>query len=176
VDFSSLEVVLSVDEIDIASLSEGQTAILTFESFPDTAVGSRVVAIAPKSTSGNNTIVAYDVNLALSETDLPLRTGMTANANLTTAERDDVLLVPNRAISADRTRGTYTVKRLDSNAADGSGFEEVEIEIGLRDGQFTQVLSGLNEGDQLLIGDSIPRAQGGPGPGGGGPGGGGPGN
>ena len=165
-DVDSLEVVLSVDEIDIGALSDGQAAELRFESYPDTAVAGEIAAIAPSNTPNNSTIVAYEVHLALGDHDLPLRVGMTANANLTTGERNDVLLVPNRAITIDRTTGTYTVRRLNATAAEG--FEEVEIQIGLRDNQFTQVLDGLNEGDQLLIGNSIPSAFG---PGGGGPGG-----
>ncbi len=163
-DTDSLEVVLSVDEIDIGALREGQAAELRFESYPDTAVGGEIAAIAPSSTASNSTIVAYEVHLALGEHDLPLRVGMTANANLITGERNDVLLVPNRAITINRTTGTYTVRRLDASAA--NGFEEIEIQIGLRDNQFTQVLDGLNEGDQLLIGNTIPSAFG---PGNGGP-------
>jgi multidrug efflux pump subunit AcrA (membrane-fusion protein) len=71
---------------------------------------------------------------------------MTANATLTTDERQDVLLIPNRAITADRQTNKYSVKRVD-----GKETENVEVTIGLRDGQYTEVTSGLQEGDRVSI-------------------------
>lgn len=166
-DVDSLEVLLTVDELDIGALQEGQPAELRFESYPDTAVAGEIALIAPSNTPSNSGIIAYDVHLSLGQHDLPLRVGMTANATLTTGERNDVLLAPNRAITIDRLTGTYTVRRLNPNAEDG--FDEIEISIGLRDNQFTQIIDGLNEGDQLLIGNTIPSAFGNGGPPGGGP-------
>jgi len=84
-----------------------------------------------------------------------------------TAEKRDVLLVPNEAIQVDRTSGTYSVRR-----QLGDTVEEVEITIGLRDNQYTEVREGLSAGDVLLIGGEVesPFGPGGDfeGPGGGG--------
>ncbi|MCB0033132.1 MAG: efflux RND transporter periplasmic adaptor subunit [Anaerolineales bacterium] len=160
IDTNSLEVVLDVDEIDIGSVEIGQEAIVTIESFPDSELSSEVVAIAPKNKANTGTgLVTYEVNLSLPETDLPILANMTANAQLVTANREDVLLVPNRAITADREAGTYAVQLIQ-----GEEVVEQTITIGLRDGQYTQVTSGLNEGDQILIGDiDAPRIEFGPG-------------
>lgn len=160
IDTGSLEVVLDVDEIDIGSVEIGQEAIVTIESFPDTELSSEVVAIAPKNKANTGTgLVTYEVNLSLPETDLPILANMTANAQLVTANREDVLLIPNRAITADREAGTYAVQLIQ-----GEEVVEQTITIGLRDGQYTQVTSGLNEGDQILIGDiDAPRIEFGPG-------------
>ena len=141
---SSLELVLDVDEVDISNIVLGQTAVITLEAFPDSEIEANVVSIAPRNTAAQGSgLVTYDVYLALGTTDLPVRVGMTANASLVTAQRSDVLLVPNRAISPDRAAGKYYVTR-----ADG---EVVEVTIGLRDDANTQITGGLAEGDELLI-------------------------
>ncbi|MCA9956712.1 MAG: hypothetical protein KC434_18410, partial [Anaerolineales bacterium] len=93
-------------------------------------------------------LVTYAVYLALGDTNLPIRVGMTANANLITAQRSDVLLVPNRAITQDRAADKFFVTR-----ADG---EVIEVTIGLRDDEYTQITSGLTAGDELLIETAVP--------------------
>jgi HlyD family secretion protein len=143
VDSGSLEVVLSVDEVDIGSFAVGQPARITLEAWPERAIESEIVAIAPSANNDSSALVTYDVRLAYRADDLPTLIGLTANANLITAQRSDVLLVPNRAITPDRAAGKYYVTR-----ADG---EVVEVTIGLRDEANTQITSGLNEGDELLI-------------------------
>ncbi|MBN1579143.1 MAG: efflux RND transporter periplasmic adaptor subunit [Anaerolineae bacterium] len=146
VDTSSLEVVLDVDEIDIGSIAVGQEAIVTLETWPDQDLSGKVVSIAP---TGNTTaeIVTYQVHITLNAGDLPVRTGMTANANLITAEQEGVLLVANRAISVDRDIGQYYVHRVQ-----GETVTKVPISVGTRDRNYTQVTSGLEQGDKLVIG------------------------
>lgn len=147
-----LEVVLAVDEIDIGEIEIGRPAIINLETWPEREIESEVTRIAPDANVEPGTeLVTYDVHLTLGETDLPVRIGMTANADLVTAQREGVLLVPNAAINADRRAGTYSVNLL----VDGET-QEVPVTIGLRDDQFTQIISGLNEGDELLIRSSVP--------------------
>ncbi len=164
VDNQSLEVILNVDEVDVASITVGQEAILTLETWPNEDIPSQVNAIAPSATSDGSGLVSYEVHLGLENSDLPIRVGMTANATLITERKEDVLLVSNRAITADREAGKYYV-----NLQQAEGFETVEVQIGLRDGRNTQILGGVNEGDVLVISNIIPNAfqngQGGPGSG-----------
>lgn len=149
VDTASLEIVLSVDEVDVGSFAVGQPAVVTLETWPDEEIASEILTIAPSANSGGaNALVSYDVHVGLGETDLPVRVGMTANANLITASTEDVLLVPNRAITADRQAGKYFVHVLNNEG----GFDEVEVVIGLRDGENTQIVSGIEAGDELVIG------------------------
>jgi multidrug efflux pump subunit AcrA (membrane-fusion protein) len=72
---------------------------------------------------------------------------MTANADLITAEVTDVLLVPNQAITPDRAAGKYYVELVQ---ADGTA-NEIEVQVGLSDDNFSQITSGLVEGDTLII-------------------------
>ncbi len=155
---ADLEVVVPVDEIDIGALEIGQKAIITLEAWPDVEIASEVSQIAPGPAAGNDSLVTYDVYLRLGETDVPARPGMTANVQLITSQRDGILLVPNRAIQVNRANGTYTVNRVNGEAT-----EAVEVTVGLRDGQYTQITGGLAEGDQVMIGNSVPTVRFGPG-------------
>jgi HlyD family secretion protein len=148
VDVNSMEVVLDVDEVDIGAVEVGQPASVTFEPWPDRELQGQVVSISPQAKN-NAGIVVYEVHLAVQASDLPMRAGMTANANLVTANLENVLLVPNRAIIADRQAGKYYVYRVQ-----GQETTRVEITIGLRDREYTQIKSGLQEGDKLLIPDA----------------------
>ena len=71
---------------------------------------------------------------------------MTASADLIIAERDGVLLVANRAITADRSAGKYFV-----HLVDGETVTKVEVTIGMRDGIYTEITSGLAAGDEVAI-------------------------
>jgi HlyD family secretion protein len=162
VDSNSLEIVLDVDEADIGSISVGQPAVITLESWPLTEISGKVASITPQAKNDSSALVVYEVYLSLGETDLPVRVGMTANADLVTSNDENVLLLPNQAINADRSNGTYSVTLVVSDGGDES-IQEVEVRIGLRDARFTQILSGLQEGDQVLVGKNLPVQRFGPG-------------
>jgi macrolide-specific efflux system membrane fusion protein len=104
-----------------------------------------VLSIDPQANNAAD-IVSYPVHLSLVPGDLPIRAGMTANGELVTADLQNVLLVPSRAITADRQTGKYYVSR-----QQGQEVVQVEVKIGLRDNNNTQILEGLQAGDQLVI-------------------------
>ncbi|MCP4424457.1 MAG: efflux RND transporter periplasmic adaptor subunit [Chloroflexi bacterium] len=161
VDAASLQVILEVDEVDIGDLFIGQPAAITLATWPDEEIAGQVATIAPSAqTSAGSSLITYDVYLDLGETDLPARVGMTADANLIAASYSDALLVPNRAINADREKGTYSVQLVV-----GDTVQDAAVTIGARDDQNTQITGGLNPGDKLLIGDNLPTQSFGPGPG-----------
>jgi multidrug efflux pump subunit AcrA (membrane-fusion protein) len=89
---------------------------------------------------------------------------MTANANLLTVQREDVLLLPSQAIIADRTAGRFYVNLVvgEGQSTDGSSaqpaVERVEVVIGLRDDHNTQILEGLQAGDRVQISNVSPRS------------------
>jgi HlyD family secretion protein len=182
VDSDSLEVVLDVDEVDIGRLSPGQPAVITLETWPDAQIDGQIASISPLAKNDASALVTFEVFVSLGETDLPLLVGMTADADLLTADREGVLLVPNAAINANRDAGTFSVNVVTFDEQGNRTTEEVIVTIGLRDNAFTQITSGLQEGDQLLVGNILPvfdfqssdgpppgADDGGPGGGGGGP-------
>jgi HlyD family secretion protein len=157
VDPSRLEVVLEVDEADIPDVQPGQPAEVTFESWPDEVIAAEVVAIAPRATAGD--LSTYRVYLALQGTELPVRAGMTADARLTSGTVESAVLLPNAAINADRQSGTYTVNRV-TTGPDGEEVVVVTpVTIGLRDRRNTQITSGLNAGDTVVIDGAIPSVE-----------------
>lgn len=165
-DVNSLRVVLTVDEADIGALEEGQSAVITLEAWPDEEIESEITRIAPAANPDDSALVSYEVFLSLGQTDLPVRAGMTANARLLTAQREGVLLVPNQAIIADREEGKYYVDLVvgegEAQEAGGPAVERVEVTIGLRDDENTQITSGLEAGDRVQIGNTAARSPFGP--------------
>jgi HlyD family secretion protein len=139
----------NIDEIDVAMVSEGQTARLSFDALKgiqSEAITGAVTYIAPASTNVGGA-VAYPIDVSFTPGELPVRLGMTADVDIVVAAVDDALLVPNQAIESDRAAGRYFVStpRLDGTS------QRVEVVIGLRDENQAQILEGLQEGDLVIL-------------------------
>jgi HlyD family secretion protein len=148
IDPSSFSVEVRIDEVDIGQVEVGQEARITLDSFPDRELQGRVDFISPVA-SVDLGAVSYAVTISFNPTDVPLRSGMTANMTIITQQKHDVLLVPNRALSFDReTGGLYVEKLLNDNVV------RADVEIGLQDDSFGEVLSGLEKGDEVVISGS----------------------
>lgn len=173
VDANSLELVLAVDEVDVGDIAIGQPAVITLETWPHAEILGEVTAVASKANNEASALVTYDVFLGLGTTDLPILVGMTADARLQTVNLTGVLLVPNAAVNVDRTNGQYSVNLVTVDRDGNETYTETAVSVGLHDNQYTQIVAGLAEGDQLLIGEMPPVQQFGPGQGNG-PNGGGP--
>jgi HlyD family secretion protein len=151
VNTDSMHVVLDVDEVDLGEIEVGQETRVDLEAWPELEFEAEVASIAPQAKNIAGT-VTYEVWLSVdwgSDPDaggIPILTGMTANADLITGSRENVLLVPNQAITADRDEGTYYVYRVS-----GEDVREVRVTIGLRDRTHTEITSGLQEGDEVVI-------------------------
>lgn len=145
VSMDDLELQVMLDEADVAQVVEGQTVYIALDAFTKQNVQGTVesVASAATQTSGG---VAYEVVTAFEAGDLPVRLGMTARVDIVTESVGEALLVPNRAIEADREAGRHYVTRKTA-----LGAERIEVEIGLRDDDHTQVVRGLREGDKVLL-------------------------
>lgn len=148
----------NVEEVDVAKLAEGQVAHLSFDALEDVQIDGVLTRIAPSATNIQGA-VAYPVEIEFIPGEVPVRLGMTANVEIVVAEADDALLVSTRAIESDRAAGRYYVTR---QVAAGTT-ERVEVRIGLRDGTQTQILEGLNEGDELVL-SQVPAPSTGSGP------------
>lgn len=145
IDPSSFYVDVYIDEIDIGQVHEDQQATITLDAFPQEELQGRVDFLSPAAME-NLGAVSYSVRVCFDPTPVPLRSGMTANVTIVTEHRENVLLVPSRAISVDRDTGVFYIERL----AEGQ-IERVEVEIGIQDAVNAEVVRGLNEGDQVVI-------------------------
>lgn len=144
-DTENLVLDVLLDEVDVAKVAEGQRAVLAFEALPDAEAHGTVKRIAPGATQTSSG-VAYRVEIRFARGDLAVKPGMTTNVEIITESVEDALLVPSRAVTADRENDRYTVTKKTT-----TGTRVVEVEIGLRDDSHTQIVSGLSEGDILVL-------------------------
>ncbi len=147
-DLGRLRVVASVDETTIRRVAAGQTAEVTFDALPGQALAG-VVESVPLQGKLQGGVTVYQVPVALADTaGLPLLVGLTANVAVQTGQVTDALLVP--ALALQKVGGMYQVQV--PNTVDPAGAAEtVPVEVGLSDGTYTQVLRGLNEGNQVIV-------------------------
>jgi len=144
-DASRFHITAGVDEIDVGQLVEGQAVQVTLDALPGVELTGTVERIAPDATTQGG-VVYYDVIVELDSTDAPIRADMTANATIVVEELTDVLMVPTWVVRIDRDTGqTYVQRQV------GEQTERVDIQLGMRGNGVVQVLSGLEEGDVLVL-------------------------
>ena len=129
-----------VDETDLNHVYLGQKVDVTFDSFPNTHLTGRVHEIAYDSSTVNN-VTTYLVNIYLDNMPDYIRSGVSANVFLLVSDRKDVLRIPTDAITPE---GTVLVVR-----EQGQPPVAQDITTGLSDGNWTEILSGLEEGDWI---------------------------
>jgi RND family efflux transporter MFP subunit len=141
-DPQGLEVVANVTEEDYPLLSTGQEVEIYFDARPDVTIQGTVERIIPKRIEGDRPL--YNIYIRLNDIPNGLADGMTADAAITIAQSTGVLCLP-RAVVRASSGDTTIVKVWD-------GIQEIEtqIQIGLRGDTYVEVVSGLNEGDQVV--------------------------
>jgi len=145
VDLHRLEAHAFVDETDIGKVKADQRATFTVVTFPDREFSGTVTAIYPTALVQVN-VVTYDVVIAIDNPDDVLRPDMTATVTIVVAERTQVLAVPNQALRrVDGQRVVYVQQ--------GDRFVPRVVTIGWRDKSHTEILSGVQEGERVLIGE-----------------------
>lgn len=141
------EMIVSVDELDITSVEVGQNVELAMDAITDHTYAGTVSKISQIGTATSG-VTVYDVTLTI-EGDDQLKLGMNGTATILVEERENVLLVPIAALSTSRGE-SYVWLKSDSAAEDEPGVRTT-VETGLSDETYAEVLSGLSEGDVVLI-------------------------
>src|SRR3989454_8170856 len=158
-DLAKMQVDTNVSESDGGRVREGQPATFTVDAYPGQPFHGKVAQVrnAPIIVQS---VVTYDVVVAVDNPRLELKPGMTANVSITAAKRDQALRIPVRALRF-RPRGsgpeTPGANEKEGSAVyvlePGGALRRVEVEAGVRDNQHVEVLSGdLHEGDQIVVG------------------------
>ncbi|MCX7706500.1 MAG: efflux RND transporter periplasmic adaptor subunit, partial [Anaerolineae bacterium] len=146
-NLDQLQVVASVDETAIRSVAPDQLAQITFDALPGQTLSGRVVSVPLQGTLQGG-VTVYQVPIALDDAlNLPLLVGMTANVKILTGQVENALLVPTMALQ--KVGGLYQVRV--PNPADPAQPIAVPVEVGLSDGTYTQIVRGLNPGDQVVV-------------------------
>ncbi len=146
---SAYEIEANIPEVDIAKIKIGDSSKVTLDAYGrDVVFEAKIAAIDPAETVIEG-VATYKTTLQFISNDKPVKSGMTANLDILATEKDNALIIPQRAVTS--RNGDKFVNLYDSSAKD-SNIKEVKIITGIRgsDGNI-EVLEGLKEGDKLVI-------------------------
>ncbi len=146
-DTSEVYVQGKVDEADIAHVYMGQPARIKVESFRDRLFYGKVTKISPMGVEKDN-VTTFEVRVSINNAGGELKAQMTANAEILLDEHKGVLTVPENAVSYDKEKNA-SVDVPDKSKKDGT--RKVAVKVGLSNGSVTEILSGLKEGDQVVL-------------------------
>jgi len=144
VDTSTVELNGVVDEIDIYQVKVGQKAIITVDALPGEEFSGTVTFISPFGTEETG-VVNFSVTIDLDPTEIELKGGLTATADIIVEKHENVLLVPNGAIKG--SPGDYWVEVVIDEATGET--EKRQVALGTQNEYFTEVISGLEEGEKI---------------------------
>jgi len=141
---SNFEIEADIPEVDVAKIKLGDTAKVTLDAYGDDVLFSVVVvAIDPAETMIEG-VPSYKTTLQFKEDDARIRSGMTANLDILTDRRNDVIFVPQRAVITKN--GSKFARVLD-----GETIVEKEVKTGLRNAYGDiEIVEGINEGDKVI--------------------------
>ena len=146
-DTSEVYVKGKVDESDIGKVYLGQRARIKVESFKDKTFDGKVTKISPMGVEKDN-VTTFEVRVSIQNPGGELKAEMTANAEIILEEHKAVLQIPEGAILYDKDKKA-SVEVPDPKGKEGKN--KVAVNIGISNGAKTEVLSGLKEGDQVVL-------------------------
>jgi HlyD family secretion protein len=147
---------VSLNEIDVAKVKIGDKATLTFDAVSGLTISGQVLDVDTIGTVSQG-VVSYNVKIGFDTQDERIKPGMSVTAAIITDSKPNVLMVPTSAVKSD-ANGSY-VEALDGVTAGQSGSQgitsasqprQISIEVGSANDSQTEIVSGLNEGDQII--------------------------
>jgi len=151
-DLSQVTFEMSVDELDVQSVQVGQSVVVTADAFENQTFSGKVTNISLASSNSNG-VTNYPVTVTLDEVG-GLLPGMNVDGQIILEEAENALVVP--VDSLMRGNKVYvkddTVK--EANGAVPAGFRSVDVETGLINDDFVEIVSGLSEGDVVYVAES----------------------
>lgn len=148
---------VSLNEVDAAKVQVGNKVTLTFDAIEDLTLTGQVAEVATLGEVEQG-VVSYTVKIGFDSQDERIKSGMTVNATIQTDTKTDVLVVPASAIKTQN--GTTYVQMFDPPLEDTVGNQgavsdmspqSIPVEIGLSDDTNTEIISGLEEGQQVVV-------------------------
>lgn len=143
----SREILLPLDEKNIAPLQLGQPAQIVADAFPERTLAAHVSYLAPAVDNARGTL---DVHLDLDQPADFLREGMTVSVSIQTARREQTLVIANDALHARQGERAEVLR------VAGGRVERVAVKLGLRGTTLSEVAEGLGAGDRVLAADAAP--------------------
>ncbi|HEX7057351.1 MAG TPA: efflux RND transporter periplasmic adaptor subunit [Bacilli bacterium] len=171
-DYQHLQLVVSIDELDIPQVKIGQEAKISVDALPNQVFSGKVVKIADEGTPSNG-VATFDVTLQLAEAT-GVKAGMSAEASIMLQQKNNVLVLPVEAVHALQNRFFVMLPESNKNGAgneSGEGGSERQsadtgrnggfgaagagnirpVEVGIHNEDFIEIVSGLREGDTVLL-------------------------
>ena len=146
-DISQVYVQGKVDEADIAHVYMSQPARIKIESFRDRVFNGKVTKIAPLGVEKDN-VTTFEVRVSIDNPGGEVKANMTANAEILLDEHKSVLSIPENAVMYDPQKNA-TVEVPDKSKKEGK--RKIPVKVGLSNGSVTEILSGLKEGEQVIL-------------------------
>ena len=146
-DTSEVYVKGKVDESDIGKVYLGQPARIRVETFKDKTFTGHVTKISPMGVEKDN-VTTFEVRVSINNPGGELKAEMTANAEIILDEHKNVLMIPEGAIMYDKDKKA-SVDIPDPKGKDG--MRKIAVNIGISNGAKTEVVSGLKEGEQVVL-------------------------
>ena len=163
-DLKDMQVVADVDEADIGYVAEGQRVEFTVDAYPDDVFTGNVKQVRLEATT-ESSVVTYEVVISASNPDLKLKPGLTANVTIYTLDRQDVCAVPSKALrfvpdTELLSKLGLSVSGVPAGTAasgtvwvvDGQTVRPVSVSTGVTDGDVTEIISGIQEGELVALG------------------------
>ncbi|MEK7635389.1 MAG: efflux RND transporter periplasmic adaptor subunit [Patescibacteria group bacterium] len=137
------EVDAGVSEIDVGKISLGNEVTMTLDAFQNETFIGKVFYIAPAETN-NQGVISYQIKISFDKPDIRLKSGLTANIDIQTRQKENVLILPQYAI-LQNDQGTF-VETLENKVV-----KQNPVTLGLQDQKGNvEVISGVEEGKQVL--------------------------
>jgi HlyD family secretion protein len=146
-DVSEVYVQGKVDEADIGKVYLNQPARIVVESFKDKKFEGKVTKISPLGKEKDN-VTTFEVRVSISNFSGELKANMSANAEILLEEKKSVLMAPEAAMIYDKDRNAQ-VEVPDSKGQNGK--KKINVKLGISNGVKTEILSGLNEKQQVIL-------------------------
>ncbi len=143
-DLENVYVKTEVDETDIGKVQADQSVTITVEAYPNRTFDGKVLKIAPQGRAVQN-VTTFEVTTEISNPSKILKPGMNASVEIHVADRRDVLVLDNEAIMDMRGRSMVIP------LVDGEPTRPKPIEIGVRGWDTTEIISGLEEGEEVVL-------------------------
>jgi RND family efflux transporter MFP subunit len=155
-NLATLVVKAELNQIDVAKVELGQKVTVTLDALPGRSYAAVVTKIAPASTMPKGKDVeSFPVEATLQSAEGAIRPGMTADVRIHVETRAGVLALPVEAVTREQGR-RYVTRLLPGDR--GATRARVEVELGRRSDREVEVVSGIAEGDRVLIDPSSSAA------------------
>jgi HlyD family secretion protein len=172
-DLSKIEAVIEVDENDVVNVSLGDSSVIELDAFPDTLFSGVVTKIANSAiTTGVGTqeqVTNFEVTVTFDSPDRRFRPGMSATVDIMTQRSDHVIKVPIQAVTVREIKKLKKKDNIEDHNQKGKNVSKKQpnevvfvvengkavvkpVKLGISDDMYYAVLSGLNEGDEVITG------------------------